>query len=81
MGIALVPLLPVYLGRLQSIEIDFLVAGVSVEDYQGSWDTVKGVTYGIFTYGMDSAVPGWVGGISPYCKLLGWLRWRGCCWI
>ena len=71
MGIALVQLLPVYLGRLHSIEINFLVDGVSVQYYQGPWGTVKGVTYGLSPSGMDSAGTWWAGGISPSSWMLG----------
>ena len=81
MGIALVQLLPVYLGRLHSIEIDFLVDGVSVQYYQGPWGTVKGVTSVLSPSGMDSAVPGWAGVIRPYSRILGWLRRRGYRWL
>ena len=80
-GISQVRLSNVCLCGLHSIEINFLVSGVSVQEYQGPWGPCKGVTSKLSPSGMDSAVPGWVGGISPYCKLLGWLRWRGCCWI
>ena len=81
MVIAQVWMFPIYFCELKSIEMYQFLAGVSVRDFHGTWDPCKGVTSRLSTYGMDSSITGWAGGISPSSRMLGWLRRSSLRWI